>query len=349
MKLCYFYNMKLSFEPHTLKFRHPFTLSNSSRDSTPVVFTTLHHEGVTGYGEASMPPYLGESHESVTKFLTMAQPVIERWNDMKDIGSMLEEIDAMAGKSTAAKASIDIALHDLYGKLVNKPCHSLFGADPALAPYSSYTIGIDTDQGVIAQKVEESGEFRILKVKMGTASDRMMIETIRSVTSKAMSVDVNQGWTDKHEALELIHWLKEMGVLFVEQPMAASEIDSCAWLTERSPLPVIADEAVQRLTDIDRIRNAYHGINIKLMKCTGMHEAFKMIARARELDMKVLIGCMSESSCAVSAAAQLSPLADWADLDGPLLMREDPFEGITFESGRIKLNDKPGIGVRRRE
>lgn len=340
--------MKLSFEPHTLKFKRPFTIAAGSRDSTPVVFTELTHEGHTGYGEACMPPYLGESHESVIRFLKKAQPIIAQFKDPVNTEDILREVDELETGNTAAKASIDIALHDLAGKLLGKTCRQLLSSDMNKDVYTSYTIGIDKDMEVVKQKVSESGSFRILKVKMGMNNDKKMMEAIRSVSDKPVSVDVNQGWKDKYFALDMIHWLKDKNVLFVEQPLPKEQLDDAAWLTEQSPLPVIADEAVQRLTDIEKIKDAYSGINIKLMKCTGMNEARRMIVRARGLGMKVLIGCMSESSCAVSAAAQLSPLTDWADLDGPLLIKDDPFTGIEFRKGRIVMNDMPGIGAARR-
>jgi L-alanine-DL-glutamate epimerase-like enolase superfamily enzyme len=340
--------MNLSYAPYTLKFVHPFTIAAGTRDSTPVVFTRISHDGHTGLGEASMPPYLGESHDSVMRFLKKASPVIASWKDPHNIAGLMEKVDNIQKGNAAAKASIDIALHDLSGKLQDKPCYRMFNIDKSKAPFSSFTIGIDADMKVIAQKVKESGDFRILKVKLGMDNDKQMIEAVRSATDKAISVDANQGWKDKHFALDMIHWLKERDVLFVEQPMPKESIDDAAWLAEHSPLPVIADEAVQRYEDIDRVKHAYHGINIKLMKCTGMNEAFKMIGRARELNMKVLIGCMSESSCAVSAAAQLSPLCDWADLDGPYLIANDPFDGMKIIDGRVTLNDMTGIGVTKR-
>jgi len=181
---------------------------------------------------------------------------------------------------------------------------------------------------VVRQKVREAKPYKILKVKLGKNNDKEMIETIRSETKVPLCVDINQGWTDKKQALDMIYWLKERGVVFVEQPMPKTAIDDMAWLTQHSPLPTIADEALQRLPDVIKSHGVYSGINIKLMKCTGMHEAHKMLTLAHELNMKVMIGCMTETSCAVSAAAQLSPIADWADLDGNLLISNDPYEGM---------------------
>lgn len=337
--------MKLKFLPYTIHFRHPFTIALGTRSSTPVMLVTIEHEGITGYGEASMPPYLGESHESAARFIIKAKPVIEKLGSSFDIETITKEMDALEKANTAVKAAIDIALHDLKGKLLNKACCSFFNIDRTKAPCSSFTIGIENDQALLKQKINESGSFKILKVKMGSEHDRVMMETIRATSGKPVSVDANQGWKDKHYALDMIHWLKEMNVLFIEQPLPKGNIEDTAWLSARSPLPVIADEAVQRLSDTEKVKDAYHGINIKLMKCTGMHEAHMMIMRARELGMKVLIGCMSETSCAISAAAQLSPLADWADLDGASLITNDPFDGMKFIDGRITISERAGIGV----
>jgi L-Ala-D/L-Glu epimerase len=340
--------MKLFFEPYTLTFRHPFAIASGTRSTTPVMLTAIEHNGIIGFGEASMPPYLGESHESAVRFLKRALSFIEKAADPMNIEQLMAGTDAIEEGNAAAKAAIDIALHDLKGKLLGRPCYSLFNIDPSKAPFSSFTIGIESDRSLLQQKVSESEGFRILKVKMGTDHDRTMMEVIRSCTDKPVSIDANQGWKDKHYALEMIHWLKELNVLFVEQPLPKSNLDDAAWLSAHSPLPVIADEAVQRIGDIEKVKDAYHGINIKLMKCTGMSEAGRMIARARELKMKVLIGCMSETSCAISAAAQLSPLADWADLDGAMLITNDPFDGVQFIDGQVTLNDRPGLGVVKR-
>ena len=192
---------------------------------------------------------------------------------------------------------------------------------------------------------ECADRFRILKVKVGLDNDKEMIRTIREITDLPIAVDANQGWKDRAQALEEIFWLKEHGVVMVEQPMAKERLDDNAWITERSPLPVFADEAVQRLADIPGIKGAYHGINIKLMKCTGMREAWKMANYAKAEGMRVMVGCMTETSCAVSAAAQLSPLADFADLDGNLLITNDIFDGMQVIDGKITLPDRPGIGV----
>lgn len=336
--------MKLSFRPYDLELRHTFTVAGHSRNTTPVVLTEIEYEGLTGYGEASMPPYLGESQESVMSFL--AKVDLEQFRDPFMLDDIMDYVDSVDVGNRAAKACIDIALHDLIGKLVGQPLWRLWGINPANTPMTSFTIGIDTAE-LVRQKTEEAARFRVLKVKLGGGNDREMIETVRSVTDVPLYVDVNQGWKDRGEALEMCHYLKEKGIEFVEQPMPKTGIEDMAWLTAHSPLPIIADEAFQRLKDIADFKDVYSGINIKLMKSTGLREAQKMITVARALDMKVMIGCMTETSCAVSAASQLSPLVDWADLDGNLLISNDIYEGVKVIDGKVTLNELPGIGIRK--
>ena len=291
-----------------------------------------------------MPPYLGQSTETVCRFLQKTD--MEQFRDPFRLEEILAYVDSLSPGDSAAKAAIDIALHDLVGKLIGQPWWRLWGLDPAKAPDTTFTIGIDTPE-IVRQKTRECADrFNILKVKVGLENDKEMIRTIREVTDLPLAVDANQGWKDREKALEEIFWLKENGVVMVEQPMAKERIDDNAWITERSPLPVFADEAIQRLADIPSIKGAYHGINIKLMKCTGMREAWKMVNYARAEGMKVMVGCMTETSCAVSAAAQLSPAVDFADLDGNLLITNDLFHGMEVIDGKITLSDAPGIGVR---
>jgi L-alanine-DL-glutamate epimerase-like enolase superfamily enzyme len=335
--------MKLSFKAYDLILKHVFTVASNSRTTPPVVLTQIEYEGIIGYGEASMPPYLGESHESVLKFLNKVD--LSNFNDPFRLDEILAYVDAIDTKNTAAKASIDIALHDLIGKLLKQPTYKIWGLSKENTPNTSFTIGIDSME-VVKEKTREAGnQFKVLKVKLGRDNDKEMIAAIRSVTDTPLCVDVNQGWKDKYLALDMINWLNEQKVLFVEQPMPKENLEDMAWLTQHSPLPTIADEFLQRLPDVKRAYQVYSGINIKLMKCTGMREAHKMIDIARALDMKVMIGCMTETSCAVSAAAQLSPLVDWADLDGNLLIKNDLYEGVKIIDGKVILNNKSGIGI----
>ena len=335
-------SLKLKFIPYELQLKHVFTISTNSRTTTPVVFTEIEYDGIKGYGEASMPPYLGESHETVLKFLSQVD--LTQFTDPFLIEDILLYIDNVSPGNYAAKASVDIALHDLVGKLVGKPWFRLWGLDPLKTPYTSFTIGIDTPD-VVKQKVEEAEPFRVLKVKLGAGTDKEMINTIRTVSDKPICADVNQGWKERNYALEMIQWLKEKNVIFIEQPMPKNQIDDIAWLTQNSPLPIIADEALQTVNDLLSLKGVYSGINIKLMKCGGMNAAYKIAAMAKALDMKIMIGCMTETSCAISAAAQLSPLANWADLDGNLLIKNDCYEGVTITGGKVTLNERPGIGI----
>lgn len=332
----------LRFKPYDLQLKHVFTIAGNTRTTTPVVLVELECDGVVGYGEASLPPYLGESQESVSRFLSELN--LAQFTDPFLKEDILSYVNQAAPGNNAAKASVDIALHDLQGKMLGVPCYQLWGLNPQNTPYTSFTIGMDTPE-VVRLKVDEAALYKILKVKLGGENDRQMIETIRSVTDKPLCVDVNQGWKDRSFALDMIHWLKENGVVFVEQPMNKHDFDNNAWLTEHSPLPTIADEAVQTLHDVLPLKGVYSGINIKLMKCGGLHNAYQMMKLARLLDMKVMIGCMTETSCAVSAAAQLSPLVDWADLDGNLLIGNDLFDGVKVVDGQITLLDRSGIGV----
>lgn len=334
--------MKLTFKPYTLELKHTFTIATSSRTTTPVMLTKIECDGVTGYGEASMPPYLGESQESAAKFLSKVD--LTQFKNPFEIEKILEYVDGIDKLNTAAKASVDIALHDLVGKMMKQPWHQIWGYEKEKTPYTSFTIGIDSKE-VVIQKVKEAEEYKILKVKLGRDTDKMMIETIRSVTDKAIVVDVNQGWKDKQFALDMIHWLNEKGVKMVEQPMPKEMLDENAWLTEKSPLPTFGDESVQRIPDVIKAHGIYSGVNIKLMKCTGLREARKMVELAQSLNMKVMLGCMTETSCAISAVSQLSSQCEWADMDGALLIKNDPFVGTTVLDGKVVLNESPGIGI----
>jgi L-alanine-DL-glutamate epimerase-like enolase superfamily enzyme len=335
--------MALTYKPFTAMLRHVFTIATSSRTTTPGMLTQIAYDGVVGYGEASMPPYLSENQETCAAFL--AKVDLGKYPNPFELETILADIDALAPGNTAAKAAVDIALHDLVGKLMSRPWIDIWGYDAAKAPYTSFTIGIDTAD-VVRKKVQEAAEYKVLKVKLGRDNDHEMIETIRSVTDKPLTADANQGWKDRQKALDEVAWLKERNVLFVEQPFPKeTPLTEFAWLTERSPLPIMADESCQRLQDVKKLYGAFTGINIKLMKSTGMREAQKMVVLARSLGLKVMLGCMTETSCAISAASHLSPMVDWADLDGALLISNDPFVGTTVVDGKVVISTKPGVGI----
>lgn len=338
--------MKLSWRPYELELRHTFTVASYSRKTTPGVQVEIEFDGFKAHGEASMPPYLGHSVESVCAFLEKVD--LSQFSDPFLLEDIIAYVDSLSEGDEPAKAAVDIALHDLYGQLLGQPLYRIWGLDPSKAPSTTFTIGIDTPEVVREKTLECAGKFNILKVKVGLDNDEEMIRTIRSVTDLPLAVDANQGWKDRQKALDEIGWLAENGVVMVEQPMPKDRLDDIAWITERSPVPIFADESIQRLRDIPAIKGAFSGINIKLMKCTGLLEARKMMTYARAEGMKVMLGCMTETSCACTAAAHLSPGVDFADLDGNLLISNDLFEGMTVVGGKITLPDRPGLGLTER-
>ena len=333
----------LRFYPYELQLAHNFTVASYSRTTTPGVQVEVEYDGIVGYGEASIPPYLGHTVESVCAFLSKVD--LAQFCSPFLLEDIMSYLDTISPGDAPAKAAIDIALHDLTGKLLGAPLYQIFGYNPSKAGSTTFTIGIDTPEVVRQKTLECAGRFRILKIKVGLDSDEQMIRTIRSVTDLPLAVDANQGWKDRSKALDEIYWLKENGVVLVEQPLPKERLDDTAWLTERSPLPIVADEAIQRLKDIPAIKGVYSGINIKLMKCTGLLEARKMIAYARAEGMMVMLGCMTETSCACTAAAQLAPAADFCDIDGNLLISNDLFKGVTVSDGLLQIPSGPGLGL----
>ncbi len=338
--------MKISYQTLNLELKFPFTIARFTRRSTPVLLLTLEYSGFKGFGEASMVPYMGESFDTAASFLRKVD--LSSFHYPFKMGEIMSYLDGVEKGMPAIKAAIDIALHDLTGKIENKPCYKLFGTDPSKKmPLTTYTIGMDKP-AVIIKKVEDalSYGFRLLKIKLGRDEDKLLIETIRSVSDLPLYVDANQGWGDKNEGVDMALWLKEQGVLLIEQPMAKEDKDGNAWVTAHSPVPIIGDEAVQRLNDIEDCIGIYHGINIKLMKSAGMYEAHQMIVKAKDNNLKVMIGCMSETSIATLAAAALAPLCDFADLDGPFLTSNNPFRQPVFTEGKYVLGSDAGLGLK---
>jgi len=334
--------MKLKYYPYTIILKEEFTLSIGSRKTTPSVMVEVEHNGLSGYGEASLPPYLSEDQSSVIRFLNKLK--FDSFSEPENIDLMLDYIDNIADGNNAAKASVDIALHDLLGKFLDVPLHKYLGIDRRDNIYSSYTIGI-SDSKKIKQKIDDASEFKFLKVKLGTENDREIVSTIRELTDKPLYIDVNQGWSDKYFALDMISWLAGQNVVLVEQPLPKENFEDSKWLMERSSLPIIADEAVQEPKDLDEIKDLYYGIKIKLMKAGEIRQAYRMMKRAKELNLKIMLGCMTETSCAITAASHLSPLADWVDLDGAELISNDLFTGTKINDGALIIPDLPGLGV----
>ena len=334
--------MKISYNPFELNLKHPFTIAKFSRTSTPIMLMEISHEGYTGFGEASMVPYMGENIESAMAF--MAKVDLSWLKSPFDFEELIAYLDSIAPGNPNIKAAVDIALHDLRGKIEQKPCFQYFNSDPSKMPPTSYTLGIDTPE-VLLKKIKEGENCHIIKVKLGRDNDKDLINTIRSASDKPLYVDANQGWTDRQQGLDMVCWLHEQGVVLIEQPMAKDDPDSNAWITEQSPIAIVGDESVQRFADVEKAQGVYHAINMKLMKSAGMHEGYRMIMKAKELGLKSMIGCMSETSCGTLAAAALAPLCDWADLDGPFLTSNNPYIDPEFEDGKWVLSDLAGLGL----
>jgi len=333
----------LSYEIKKLELKHTWTIARGSSDFKENVIVKMEKDGVVGYGEAAPNVRYGETPASTIAVIEKAIPLFEKadpWNFV-DLGFAVQKL---APAQTAAKAALDIALIDWVTKSLGVPLYQYLGLDKTKAPITSFSIGIDTPE-VIKQKVLEAEPYPLLKIKVGKENDEEIISAVRSVTDKPLMVDANEGWKDKQEALRKVKWLISQGVKVVEQPMPASMLDETRWLRDRTDVPILADESVKTAHDIPQLATAFDGINIKLMKAGGLQEALRMVWLAKSLGMKVMLGCMIETSVAISAAASISPLVDYADLDGNLLITNDPFLGVTVEKGRLILSDKPGIGV----
>ncbi len=336
----------LSHQRHELRLRHTFRLARGASDTRTNLFVELEHEGLVGLGEAAPIERYGQDWTSAAKAVEeMVARLAEPTVDPRAFDSAAE-LAAVRGQP-AAEAAIDMALRDLAGKRLGAPYYELLGLDPRSMPVTSFTIGMDTPE-VVEAKVREAAEFAVLKVKMGSDEDRGVLETVRGVTDRPVRVDANEGWTFE-DALERLEWLHEMGVELVEQPLPADQLEATRELRHISPLPLFADESVHRSAEVPRLAEAFDGINIKLTKCGGMGEALRMISVARAHGLQIMLGCMIESSLAVTAAAHLAPLVDHVDLDGNLLISNDPFVGAAVEEGRLVLPRDPGLGVHRSE
>ncbi len=328
--------MKFSLTDYFLEFKTPFSIAHGTRSGTDLVFLKLEEENRIAWGEASLPPYLPETKETVRKFIT---DFLSSTKDFSNLEHLLNLLMHFAPGNFAAKACVDIAFHNLFATRLKTTIAGMLGIHGDYIPDCTFTIGMGTDEE-LEHKVMEAESFRLLKVKLGGDRDKQIITTIRKLTDKPICVDVNQGWKDKETALEMIGWLNERNVLFVEQPLDKNDYEGQRWLKLKSTLPIIADEAVQIYPDVERIAEIYDGINVKLMKCGGVGEGIKMIRKSRELKLKVLVGSMSESGCGIAAAAQLAPLADWVDLDGPLLTKNNPFDTVEYSNGKVYIKLK---------
>ncbi len=333
----------LEYKIKELVLRHTWTISRNSSDVKNNVFIRFRKDGVEGIGEAAPNIRYNETPESTIEAIQKAQPLFDQFDPWKfvDLGYAIRDV---VPEQTAAKCGMDIALMDWVAKKLGVPFYRYLGLDKSKTPLTSFSIGIDTPE-VMQQKIREAEPYPILKIKVGKDNDEEIMKAVREVTDKTLRVDANEGWKTKEEALEKILWLEKMNVEFIEQPLPSSMLEETRWLRDRVTMPIIADEAVKSAADIPKLATAYDGINIKLMKSAGLQEALRMIWMARSLGMKIMLGCMIESSCAITAAAHISPLVDWADLDGNLLISNDPFSGVTVEKGKLILPDGPGLGI----
>jgi len=326
-----------------LNLQHTWTTTMSSSQYRDTLHTAYMRDGITGHGEGAPIVRYHEDAAGAKKAADSVRDYLLSANPMQ-FGKIMAEVFRRVEGEWAGKAAIDIALMDWVGQKLAIPLYSYFGLDPKDAPLTTFSIGIDTPE-ITKQKTLEAADYPVLKVKVGLATDEPTIEAVRSVTKKPLRVDANEGWKDKEEAVRKINWLEKMGVEFIEQPLAAERIEETRWIRARVHIPIIADEACQRASDIPKLKDAFDGVNVKLDKSGGMLEAYRMIQIAKALGMKTMLGCMVSTSVSVTAAAQLSPLVDYADLDGNLLISNDPFHGVRVVKGKLVLPDKPGLGL----
>ena len=337
--------LKLSFEVFEVRTRHPFTIARGTSDAYRRVWVRLtDDDGVEGWGEADPSSYYGETADTVVAALARLAPLLPAEPfDLENAESAM--LRALSGDASARMA-VSAALHDLAGKRLGVPLWKLWGLDPAQAPPSSFTIGLDRPE-VVRAKVQEAAPYPILKIKVGTPDDDIMLRTVRETTDKPLRADANGGWSAQ-QAVARLPFLEEMGVELLEQPVAAGDLAGLAAVHRASRIPIVADESCRVAADIPALAGAVDGISIKLAKCGSLREALRMIAVARAHHLSVMVGCMIESSLGITAAAHFTPLLDLVDLDGAALLAHDPFKGASLDGGRLTLPTAPGLGVTRR-
>jgi len=331
--------MKLNWEPITLDLRTTFRVAHGASDQRHNVLVFLDD----GVGEAAAVPYYGETQQGIIEYL----------KSVPDLGDNPFDIDAVLAKrpagSRAARSAIDEALHDLWGKKLGQPLYTLFGLNPNHVPLTSFTIGMD-EPNVMAEQAK-AANYPILKVKLGSENDEAIVASIRKATNAKLRADANAGWS-REQALQIIPRLAEYDLEFIEQPLAVDDVDGYFWLKERLRaqrinIPIFADETAKTSHDIAKLAGAIDGVVVKTMKSEGIREALRMIHTARAHDMQIMLSCMVETSVGVTAAAHLAPLCDHADLDGPLLIKNDPYRGLTYDGAKMSLPAEPGIGLTR--
>ncbi len=331
-----------------LNLQHTWTTTMSSsayRDTVNVRYT---RDGITGYGEGAPIVRYKEFPAEAKQAIEANLDQIAAGNPESFVAFLADVRKHLGDHQRAAMAAVDIAVMDWIGKYRNVPLYAYFGLDPAATPLTTFSIGIDTPE-ITKQKTLEAADYPVLKVKVGLKTDEETIAAVRSVTKKPLRVDANEGWTDKDEAIRKINWLETQGVEFIEQPMPAHMFEETKYVRSKVHLPIMADEACTTAASIPLLKEAYDGINVKLDKAGGLQEAYRWISIARAMDMKIMFGCMISSSCSCTAAAHLSPLVDYADLDGFLLIRNDPFSGVTVQKGKLILPTGAGLGLKLRD
>lgn len=329
--------MKLHWEPITLELKTTFRLAHGASDQRHNVLVYLDD----GVGEAAAVPYYGETQQGIIDYL----------KSVPDLGDDPFDLDAVLGRrppgSRAARSAIDIALHDAWAKQIGQPLYKLFGLRPGKIPLTSFTIAMDQPE-IMARQAKESGQ-PVLKIKLGSENDEAILTAIREVTDARLRVDVNAGWS-REQALLVIPRLVDYALEFIEQPLAVEDVEGYFWLKEKLraqgvSVPIFADETAKNSRDVPKLAGAVDGVVVKLMKSEGIRETVRMIHTARAHEMQIMLSCMVESSVGVTAAAHLAPLCDYADLDGPLLIKNDPYQGLRYEGAKMVLPDGPGIGL----
>ena len=334
--------MNVRYKTYNLPFRHPFTISKGTKTHQPTLIVELDFMGIKGYGEAPAISYYNITVEKMVDDLERKKIFIEKFA-FSDPERYWHYLHHLFPANPFLVCALDMAGWDIYGKLKRKQLHELWGLNIATAPLTDYTIGIDSIENMVAKMKEKP--WPVYKIKVGVDGDIDMVTELRKHTDAIFRVDANAGWT-LEQALQKIPILKILGVEFVEQPLAKDDWEGMKILFEKSELPLIADESCVAESDVEKCHNHFNGINIKLTKCSGITPARRMITLAKELGMKVMVGCMNESSVGTAAIAQLAPMLDYVDMDGTMLLAEDTAEGVTFNHGKILFNNTAGLGIK---
>ena len=339
--------MRVEHEILTLHTRDPFVIARGAyAEHVNVLVRLVGEDGAVGLGEAAPNAYYQETPATAVEALGLAAPLLA--GDPVSVEDAEDELRARFPRARSVTAALSVALHDLAARRRSLPVYALWGLDPADAPRSSFTIPIG-GESVLAERIARAEQYPILKIKLGGGDERRILEIVRrAAPHKTLRVDANAAWSREH-ATEMLAVLADHGVELLEQPLAADDVDGLGELQALTAIPIIADEACRTAQDIPRLAGAVRGINIKLAKCGGLAEALRMVRAARAAGMRVMAGCMIESSVGISGMAQLAPLLDYADLDGAALLADDPFTGVSIPEGRIVFPADPGIGARRRD